>query len=99
MKQKGQGRLGWLFASPYLLYAIIFFAIPLVWSLFLSFTDWNLIAPTFNFVGFENYMKAFNSAGVHAAFFVTFKFLAVFVPMVIASSLVVALIVHGLPKL
>jgi multiple sugar transport system permease protein len=99
MKQKGQGRLGWLFASPYLLYAIIFFAIPLVWSLFLSFTDWNLIAPTFNFVGFENYMKAFNSAGVHAAFFVTFKFLAVFVPMVIASSLIVALIVHGLPKL
>ncbi len=99
MRSKGQGRLGWLFASPYLLYAIIFFAIPLVWSLFLSVTDWNLIAPTFSFVGFANYLKAFNSAGVHAAFFVTFKFLIVFVPMVIASSILVAFIVHGLPKL
>ncbi len=99
MHSKGQGRLGWLFASPYLLYAIIFFAIPLVWSLFFSVTDWNLIAPTFSFVGFANYLKAFNSAGVHAAFFVTFKFLIVFVPMVIASSILVAFIVHGLPKL
>lgn len=93
-----QGRLGWLFASPYLLYAIVFFAIPLVWSIFLSMTDWNLIAPTFNFKGFQNYLQAFRSPGVQAAFFVTFKFMAVFVPMVIASSIIVAMIVHGLPK-
>lgn len=99
MNPKGQGRLGWLFASPYLIYAILFFAIPLIWSLFLSFTNWNLIAPTFNFEGFANYIRAFNSAGVQAAFFVTFKFLIVFVPMVIASSLIVAAIVHGLPRL
>src|SRR5581483_1255549 len=38
------------------------------------------------------------SPGVQAAFFVTFKFMAVFVPMVIASSIIVAMIVHGLPK-
>ncbi|WML55119.1 sugar ABC transporter permease [Neobacillus sp. PS3-12] len=93
-----QGRLGWLFASPYLVYAIVFFAIPLVWSIYLSFTDWNLISPTFNFKGFKNYLDAFHSPGVQAAFFVTFKFMAVFVPMVIAFSIVVAMIVHGLPR-
>ncbi|MGG3467504.1 sugar ABC transporter permease [Neobacillus pocheonensis] len=93
-----QGRLGWLFASPYLLYAVVFFLIPLVWSLFLSFTDWNLIAPTFTFVGFDNYMEAFKSQGVQSAFFVSFKFMAVFVPLVIASSIIVALIVQGLTK-
>ncbi|MBM7690820.1 multiple sugar transport system permease protein [Peribacillus deserti] len=98
MKQKGQGRLGWLFASPYLVYAVVFFAIPLIWSLFLSFTDWNLIAPTFNFTGFSNYIEAVKSPGVQAAFFVTFKFMFLFVPLVIASSIVVALIIHGLPK-
>lgn len=98
MRHKGQGRLGWLFASPYLLYAVIFFAIPLVWSIFLSFTNWNLIAPTFNFEGFSNYIKALKSAGVHAAFFVTFKFLIVFVPMVVVSSMIVAFVVHALPK-
>ncbi|WHY77057.1 sugar ABC transporter permease [Neobacillus sp. WH10] len=93
-----QGRMGWLFASPYLLYAVVFFLIPLVWSLFLSFTDWNLISPTFSFVGISNYVEALNSQGVQSAFFVTFKFMALFVPMVIASSIIVALIVQGLPK-
>lgn len=93
-----QGRLGWLFASPYLLYAVVFFLVPLGWSLFLSVTDWNLIAPTFSFVGLENYSAAFQSPGVQSAFFVTFKFMAIFVPMVVASSIIVALIVHGLPR-
>ncbi|WP_180953613.1 carbohydrate ABC transporter permease [Bacillus sp. T33-2] len=95
---KNQGWLGWLFASPYLLYAIIFFLIPLVWSLFLSVTDWNLISPTYSFVGLENYTEAFKSQGVQSAFFVTFKFMAVFVPLVIAFSIIVALIVQGLPR-
>ncbi|MCK1995004.1 sugar ABC transporter permease [Peribacillus muralis] len=93
-----QGRLGWLFTSPYLIYAVFFFLIPLVWSLFLSMTDWNLISPTFSFVGITNYTEAFQSPGVKAAFFVTFKFLAVFIPLVVASSVIVALIVKGLPK-
>ncbi|PLR95884.1 sugar ABC transporter permease [Bacillus sp. T33-2] len=98
MMSKNQGWLGWLFASPYLLYAIIFFLIPLVWSLFLSVTDWNLISPTYSFVGLENYTEAFKSQGVQSAFFVTFKFMAVFVPLVIAFSIIVALIVQGLPR-
>ncbi|WP_078378745.1 carbohydrate ABC transporter permease [Sutcliffiella halmapala] len=93
-----QERLGWLFASPYLIYGILFFLVPLVWSLFLSVTDWNLIAPTFTFVGFENYIQAIQSPGVQSAFFVTFKFMIVFIPLVIALSTIVALIVQGLPR-
>ncbi|OIU72740.1 carbohydrate ABC transporter permease [Rossellomorea aquimaris] len=96
--KKNQGWLGWLFASPYLLYSIVFFLIPLVWSLFLSVTDWNLISPTYNFVGMENYAEALKSQGVQSAFFVTFKFMGVFVPLVIAFSLIVALVVQGLPR-
>ncbi|OCA87847.1 sugar ABC transporter permease [Bacillus sp. FJAT-27225] len=93
-----QGWMGWLFASPYLVYGIVFFLIPLGWSLFLSVTDWNLISPTFSFVGIENYLTAFKSQGVQSAFWVTFKFMALFVPMVVAFSIIVALIVQGLPK-
>lgn len=40
----------------------------------------------------------FRSPGVQAAFLVTFKFMAVFVPLVIVMSMIVAAIVHGLPK-
>ncbi|PLR75863.1 sugar ABC transporter permease [Bacillus sp. V3-13] len=98
MKTKGMNGLGWLFTSPYLIYATIFFAIPLIWSLYLSFTDWNLIAPTYEWLGFENFMKAFRNPGVQAAFFVTFKFMAVFVPLVLILSISVAVIVQGLPR-
>ncbi|OOE14512.1 carbohydrate ABC transporter permease [Fictibacillus arsenicus] len=95
MKRNGTG---WLFASPYLLYAVLFFAIPLIWSMYLSFTDWNLISPVYYFKGFDNFIEAVKHPGVQAAFFVTFKFMAAFVPMVIVSSLAVALVIHGLPK-
>jgi multiple sugar transport system permease protein len=95
MKRNGTG---WLFASPYLLYAVIFFAIPLIWSMYLSFTDWNLISPVYYFKGFDNFVEAVKHPGVQAAFFVTFKFMAAFVPMVIVSSLAVALVIHGLPR-
>lgn len=97
MLRKSNG-LGWLFASPYLLYAVLFFAIPLVWSFYLSTTDWNLISPEYNGKGIANYIEVFRSPGVQAAFLVTFKFMVVFVPLVIISSMIVAAIVHGLPK-
>ncbi|TDL32751.1 sugar ABC transporter permease [Jeotgalibacillus sp. S-D1] len=97
MKKRFNGT-GWLFASPYLFYGIIFFIIPLIWSFYLALTDWNLIAPVYEFIAFDNFIEAVQNPGVQAAFFVTFKFMAAFVPMVIVSSLVVALVVHGLPR-
>ncbi|HET7615644.1 MAG TPA: sugar ABC transporter permease, partial [Bacillales bacterium] len=91
-------KMGWLFASPYLFYSLVFFLLPLLWALFLSFTNWNLISPTFNFVGLDNFVHAFFSDGVRAAFFVTYKFLAIFVPIVVIGSLGLALIIYSLPR-
>ncbi|MDB5053964.1 MAG: sugar transporter permease [Bacilli bacterium] len=91
-------RLGWLFTSPYLVYALVFFLAPLIWSLYLAFTDWDLIAPTFNFVGFGNFVNALHSPAVQAAFFVTFKFLIIFVPLVTVLSTGVSVLVSGLPN-
>ncbi|MBW7457203.1 carbohydrate ABC transporter permease [Paenibacillus sepulcri] len=91
-------KLGWLFTSPYLIYSLIFFFGPLIWSFFLSITDWNLIAPTFNFVGLENFMDAIRSPGVHAAFWVTYKFMLIFVPLVTVLAIAVAVLVNGLKR-
>jgi multiple sugar transport system permease protein len=91
-------KLGWLFTSPYLIYSLIFFFVPLVWSFFLSVTDWNLIAPIFNFVGFGNFLDALRSPGVHAAFWVTYKFMMIFVPLVTVLATGVAVLVHGLKR-
>ncbi|PPA69880.1 carbohydrate ABC transporter permease [Jeotgalibacillus proteolyticus] len=98
MKKNGLKGSGWLFASPYLFYALVFFLIPLVWSFYLALTDWNLISPVYNFIGLDNFIEAVKHPGVQAAFFVTFKFMAAFVPMVIVSSLTVALVINSLPR-
>jgi multiple sugar transport system permease protein len=98
MEAKNNNRLGWLFTSPYLVYAFVFFLAPLIWSLYLAFTDWDLIAPTFKFVGFGNFNNALHSPAVQAAFFVTFKFLIVFVPLVTVLSIGVSVLVSGLPS-
>lgn len=95
---KKNNKLGWLFASPYVIYTIIFFMIPLVWGLFLAFTDWNLISPDYDKVGFRNFITAVKSPGVISSFWVTYKFMLMFVPIVIISSLIVSLIIKAMPK-
>lgn len=90
---------GWLLASPYFVTAILFFLIPLGWSLSLVFFDWNLISPLRTYVGVENFREALTSHRVFSAFVNTYKFMALIVPTVIAVSLGLALIVHHLPHL
>lgn len=88
----------WLLTAPYLIYAAIFFAIPFVWAFYLSLTDWNLISPKYAFVGLDNFINLFKDEGVRAAFWVTYKFMIIYVPLVLACSLGAALIVNALPK-
>ena len=95
---KMNNKLGWLFTSPYLIFTLIFFLLPLLWSFWLALTDWNMISPIINFVGFKNFIDAFYSPAVRASFFVTYKFLIVFVPMALGMAMVIALLVNSLPK-
>jgi len=88
---------GWILTSPYLLYSLVFFVIPLAWSLWLVFTNWNLISPRIDFVGLDNFVKAFKSARVHAAFFSAYRIMGFFLPMVLVQSLAVALLINSLP--
>jgi multiple sugar transport system permease protein len=96
--KRNHENLGWLFASPYLLYSLIFFLIPLLWALFLAFTNWNLISPSYEKIGFSNFIQALNSPSVKAAFVVTYKFMVLFVPIVLIGSLVISLIINSLPR-
>lgn len=95
--RKGLG--GWLLASPYLLSAVLFFLVPLGWSISLVFFDWNLISPVRTYVGLGNFHEALSSPRVYSSFVNTYKFMAIIVPGVVVSSLSLALIVHHLPRL
>ncbi|MDR2993992.1 MAG: sugar ABC transporter permease [Bacillus cereus] len=96
--KKENNKLGWLFTSPYLIFTLIFFLLPLLWSFWLALTDWNMISPNINFVGAENFIQALKNPAVQSAFFVTYKFLLVFVPLALFMSMIIALLVNGLPK-
>lgn len=98
MINKKNNKLGWLLTSPYLIFTAVIFLIPLGFALWLSFTDWDMMSPNINFVGFDNFIEAIKSPGVHAAFFVTYKFLIVFVPLVLLLSMLIAMLVNALPE-
>ncbi len=49
---------GYLFLSPNLLGFLVFFAFPLVFSFFISLTDWDAFGNA-NFIGLANYFKIF----------------------------------------
>ncbi|MDR0388025.1 MAG: sugar ABC transporter permease [Treponema sp.] len=50
---------GWLFVLPALLPLLVFWVFPVFYSLFISFTDWDLISKNFNFVLIKNYTSLF----------------------------------------
>lgn len=65
MKQKGtvsklcrsERRAGLAFIAPMYIQFFVFFVFFMVYSLFMSLTDWNIVAGTRNFIGFENFRQ------------------------------------------
>ncbi|MGL4383242.1 MAG: carbohydrate ABC transporter permease [Bacilli bacterium] len=94
---KRHNLIGWIFSSPYLILTIIFFFIPLGWAIFLGFTNWNLMSPDFNMVGFVNFTRAFKDPKVIAAFYNTFKYILIIVPSATIISFLIAYIIFSLP--
>jgi multiple sugar transport system permease protein len=56
MRRK-EGVAGLLFLSPTIIYFLVFFALPLMISIYASFTNWNIISPKRSMVGFRNYQR------------------------------------------
>jgi multiple sugar transport system permease protein len=78
------------FISPWLIGFIVFTAIPIVASLYISLTDWNSFQPP-NFIGFDNYVELFTEDPLFwAALSHTFYFAAVSVPLSLLFALFLA---------
>ena len=58
LEQK-EGLLGYLFLTPSLLAFGVFMFYPMVYTIYLSFFDWNMVKPTKTFVGLANYIALF----------------------------------------
>ena len=92
-----KNRIGWTFSAPYFIYAIIFFLIPLAWAIWLSTMDWNLMSITRDWVGLQNFIAAFTSEKIQAAFINSLKYMAALIPSVMVISTIIALLLHHLP--
>ena len=53
--------IGFLFAVPVIVFLLAFVLYPVLYNVWLSFTDASLIKPTSGFVGFDNYVKMFSN--------------------------------------
>ena len=85
-------------ASPYLLFTFVFFLIPLLWGVWLSTQSWDLISPQSDFVGLKNFTDALQDDRVRAAALTPFKFMAIFIPVTLASAMVIALLINSVKR-
>lgn len=90
-----RGRVGLWFVMPWVVGFFLWYAIPMVASLWFSFTDFNLVSdePT-NFIGLDNWKRLFTDPAVRQSAGVTVKYgllalpVAVFFPLALAYLLV-----------
>ena len=102
-RRKAAGRdnkAGYLFLLPWLVGLFVITIIPMIASLYLSFTEYSLIeAPVWT--GLDNYARMFDDARLHQSLTVTFTYVLVSVPLQLAVALAVALLLNqgmrGLP--
>lgn len=85
---------GWLFLSPALIGFSIFTFGSIIYSLYLSLTDYDLMTKP-KFIGLENYIRAFTKDESFYKFFGnTLYFVVLLVPIVLAISLFLALLIN-----
>lgn len=83
---------GYVFITPFIIGLVVFTAIPFFTSLYLAFTEYNILTPA-KWIGLANFKKMFFADKLFwKSFWVTFKFALIQVPVKLLVSLGVALI-------
>lgn len=81
-----------LFLLPGTLLYVLLFVLPTLTGLFYSFTDWDGVSPSYQFVGLGNYNKTLQSIVFQKAFFNNIKFMLAVVIFQTLISLSLALL-------
>jgi ABC-type sugar transport system permease subunit len=90
---------GLLFVGPWIIGFLVFTVGPLIASLVLSITDFNLVRPeAVRFVGLDNYARLASDPLVIQGFVATAKFAIIAIPVTMIGSLGVAVLVNS-PRL
>lgn len=91
---KKQRFVGYFFIAPNLLGITAFYILPSLFSLVLSFTDWNFMdRGSVHFVGIDNFIRLFKDESFYTALKNTFIFLMA-VPISIGLALIIAVVLN-----
>lgn len=89
--ERREGRAAYLFLLPWMIGMVALTIGPMVVSLYLSFTDYNLLqAP--EWIGLDNFTRMVDDARLHNSFGVTFRFVFVSVPLQLIAALLLAVV-------
>ena len=96
MYERGWQRYGILalFLGPSLIGLAIFTLLPILGSLGLSFTNWDLLTPP-KFIGARNYVQMISDAEFWRTLRNTVTFLVGYVPLVLAAGLLIAVLLNA----
>jgi multiple sugar transport system permease protein len=79
-----------LFLSPWIVGFLVFTAGPMIWSLVLSFTNYDPISGKADFIGLANYSRMLTDRRVGLGLFNTLYFTVLYVPLSMALGLLLA---------
>jgi multiple sugar transport system permease protein len=85
---------GYLFLSPWLIGFFLFAAIPMLISLGLAFTNYDILGSA-NFIGLDNFRRMFEDPRYLRSISATFRFVAISVPLRLAFALGVAMLMNA----
>ena len=94
MEKKAMDNLtGYLFLTPWLIGLLSFTIIPILVSLYLAFTDYNMLTPP-QWIGLQNFQKLVSDPRFQKSVKVTLKFVFIGVPLKLIFALLVAMILN-----
>ena len=90
---RGEGRAAWMFISPWVIGFLVFTAGPMIASLVLSFTDYEMIRAPHS-VGVANYQDLVQDPKIAKSLMNTFVYALIFVPTGTVVALALAMMLH-----
>ena len=88
---------GYLFILPALIGLLVFFALPTVRALTISFTDWNLLRPA-KVIGADNYVRLWSDANFWDSLKITLAYVLWNIPLQTSLALLIAVLADRLAK-
>lgn len=89
-----EGTLFWLFCSPWVIGFAMLTLLPMLSSLYISFTEWNILSDPL-WVGLDNYKDVFSDPLVWKSLKVTLVYCLITVPLNVILTLLIAVLLNS----